>query len=286
MAAGRRSRHDHEAEHDDSERWLLTYADMITLLMALFMVLFAMSSVDEKKFDSVAAALSTAFDGKVFDGGQSIQQTGGDQTSSSPSAAQLTAIVPMGGNSAQARNEQEDFRRLKAMIDRAAKAAGVDDAVETTIEKRGLAVRVLSDNLLFASGSADLNAAAKPLLATVGRILSTDKLHPVRVEGHTDNLPITGRYPSNWELSGARASAVVRALMSSKLSDDRFEAVGLAQREPAGSNATAAGRAKNRRVEIVLPRRHGVPAPATPREEIAQIRPDLSPPSTATEGTR
>ena len=287
MARGRGSgRHSQEAEHDDSERWLLTYADMITLLMALFMVLFAMSSVDEQKFESLQQALSSSFSGKIFDGGQSVQQTGGQQTSPTPSQAAASAIQPMAGNTPQARNEQEDFRRLKAMIDRAVVAQGMAKAVETTIDKRGLSVRVLTDGLFFESGSADLKADAQPLLHKLGAILSKDKVHPVRVEGHTDSEPISGLYPSNWELSGARASAVVRSLMSSRISDQRFEAVGRAQLDPVGSNATAAGRAKNRRVEIVLPRRHGVPAPTTPREAIAQIRPDLSPPSTATEGTR
>ena len=287
MSRGRGGgRHSHEAEHDDSERWLLTYADMITLLMALFMVLFAMSSVDEKKFESLQQALSSSFSGKIFEGGQAIQQTGGQQASYTPSQAATSAIQPMAGNTPQARNEQEDFRKLKAMIDRAVAARGMAKAVETTIDKRGLSVRVLTDGLFFESGSADLKLAAQPLLHKLGEILSRDKVHPVRVEGHTDSEPISGRYPSNWELSGARASAVVRSLMSSRISGQRFEAVGRAQLDPAGSNATPTGRAKNRRVEIVLPRRHGVPAPTTPREEIAQIRPDLSPPSTATEGTR
>ena len=287
MARGRAGgRHGAEVEHDDSERWLLTYADMITLLMALFMVLFAMSSVDEKKFESLQQALSSSFSGKIFDGAQSIQQTGGQQTSRTPSQSPTSAVQPMAGNTPQARTEQDDFRRLKIMIDRAVAAAGMADAVETTIQKRGLQVRVLTDGLFFDSGSADLKLAAQPLLQKLGRILATDKVHPVRVEGHTDSQPISGAYPSNWELSTARSSAVVRSLMSSRLSGKRFEAVGRAQLDPVGSNATDRGRAKNRRVEIVLPRRHGVPAPTTPREEIAQIRPDLSPPSTATEGTR
>jgi chemotaxis protein MotB len=99
-------------------------------------------------------------------------------------------------------------------------------------------------------------------------------------------VPISGRYPSNWELSGARASAVVRTLESTRLAGDRFEAVGRAQLDPAASNTTDTGRARNRRVEIVLPRRHGEPTPQTPREAVAQVRPDFVLPSTAREGTR
>ena len=276
---------DEEPEHDDSERWLLTYADMITLLLALFIVMFAMSSVNATKFQSLQQSLEEAFSGRIL-GGKSIQETGGsvEATGSRPRVSETT-IQPMTPSSPAANAEQTDFRELKAKIDRMVAEQGLTKKVETAIEKRGLAVRVLTDGLLFDSGTADVNPAAAPLLTKIGVILSTGKAHPVRVEGHTDNVPISGRFPSNWELASARASGVVRVLLGTPLKSSPFEAVGRADLDPIGRNATEAGRARNRRVEIVLPRQNAEPRPQTPGELAGQIRPTHTP-STATEGNR
>jgi chemotaxis protein MotB len=288
MAAGKRKGRgdDHEEQHAD-ERWLLTYADMITLLMALFMVMFAMSSVNEQKFESLQKSLADAFSGRIL-GGESIQETGGSvQNEQTNQAVQEQTLSPMPSSSPQAAAEQEDFRRLKAQIDAAVAEQGLGKRVETVIERRGLAVRVMTDGLLFDSGSAVVKTEAAPLLRKVGEILSTDKVHPVRVEGHTDDVPVSGLYPSNWELSTARSSAVIRTFDDGDvpIPSKRFEAVGRSDAEPLASNATEAGRAKNRRVEIVLPRRHAEPAPPTPQEAIAAaVRPET--PSIAREASR
>ena len=285
-ARGRRRRFEEEHEHDGTERWLLTYADMITLLMALFIVMFAMSSVNETKFESLQKSLTEAFSGKIL-GGESIQETGGSVRSETPNPAEADqTLAPLAvQNSPAAQQEQEDFRRLKVRIDRLIAQQGLQSRVESTIEKRGLAVRVLTDGLLFDSGSADVEPGARPTLQKLAVVLSTDKAHPFRVEGHTDDIPVSGRYPSNWELSTARSSAVVRSLTGTGIIPPRrFEAVGRADLEPLATNATEAGREENRRVEIILPRRHAEPAPQTPREAVASaVRP---PPSFATEGTR
>ncbi|HEX2084177.1 MAG TPA: flagellar motor protein MotB [Solirubrobacteraceae bacterium] len=274
-----------EPEHDDSERWLLTYADMITLLLALFIVMFAMSSVNATKFQSLQQSLQDAFSGKIL-GGQSIRHTGGSvQAEEAKPEVSQTTLQPMAASSPQARAEQTDFRKLKAQIDKLVAEQGLTSKVETAIEKRGLAVRVLTDGLLFDSGTADVKPAAEPLLEKIGGILATGQAHPVRVEGHTDSVPVSGRYPSNWELASARASGVVRVLLGTPLRSSPFEAVGRASLDPIASNDDDAGRAKNRRVEIILPRRHAEPAPQTPAELAEGIRPDHAP-STATEGTR
>jgi chemotaxis protein MotB len=287
-ATRRRKRKAEEPEQHADERWLLTYADMITLLMALFIVMFAMSSVNETKFESLQKSLTEAFSGKIL-GGESIQETGGSVRSETPNpaSAQQTLAPLSVRNSPAAEVEQEDFRKLKARLDVLIKQEGLEGRVESTIEKRGLAVRVLTDGLLFESGSADIRRPALPTLRKLARVLSTDKSHPFRVEGHTDNVPIVGRYPSNWELSTARSSAVVRSFTGmGKIPGARFEAVGRADLEPLSSNATEAGRAKNRRVEIILPRKHAEPSPLTPREAVASaVKPD-TPASFATEGTR
>jgi chemotaxis protein MotB len=278
-------RFDDEPEHDDSERWLLTYADMITLLLALFIVMFAMSSVNATKFQSLQQSLQDAFSGKIL-GGQSISHTGGSVQAeeAKPEVAQ-TSLQPMAASSPQARAEQTDFRKLKARIDKLVAEQGLTNKVETAIEKRGLAVRVLTDGLLFDSGTATVKPAAEPLLEKIGGILAGGAAHPVRVEGHTDDVPISGRFPSNWELASARASGVVRVLLGTPLKSSPFEAVGRASLDPIAGNGSETGRAKNRRVEIVLPRQHAEPAPQTPAELAQDIRPDHSP-STAMEGTR
>ena len=278
-------RFDDEPEHDDSERWLLTYADMITLLLALFIVMFAMSSVNATKFQSLSQSLQDAFSGKIL-GGSSIKETGGSvQAEEAKPRVDQTTLQPMGASSPGARAEQTDFRELKAKIDRLVAEQGLTKRVQTAIEKRGLAVKLLTDGLLFDSGTADVKPAAVPLLTKVGGILASGKRHPVRVEGHTDNVPIAGRFPSNWELASARASGVVRVLLVTPLMAAPFEAVGRADLDPIASNKTDDGRARNRRVEIVLARLHAEPAPLTPGELAETIRPNHAP-SNATEGTR
>ena len=209
-------RFDDEPEQSDSERWLLTYADMITLLLALFIVMFAMSTVNQTKFDAVQQSLNDAFSGRIL-GGESIAETGANAQSTQPKPeVAMTTMEPSAGTPA-GQVEQTDFRKLKAQIDAMVEERGLTRKVETAIERRGLAVRVLTDGLLFDSGAADVKPAAAPLLRQIGGILARGQAHPVRVEGHTDNVPIAGRYPSNWELASARASGVVRVLLGTPL---------------------------------------------------------------------
>jgi chemotaxis protein MotB len=132
--------------------------------------------------------------------------------------------------------------------------------VQTAIERRGLVVRVLTDKLLFDSGEATLKPQGLPLLSDVAQLLNLDKSHPIIVEGHTDNVPIsTLVFPSNWELSTSRATNVVRYLISQRVSRPRLAAAGYADLNPVASNATMPGRALNRRVDIVFERLNPVP---------------------------
>jgi len=293
MAAhAKRGRRGAAAEHENEERWLLTYADMLTLLFALFMVLFSISSVNISKYQVLQQSLKAAFSGSVLPGGRSIIQSGSESTSAhTPATAEVPSIVPLtptptsrsssstgSANSAAAKPmtsaqlqaalnsmsasiaEQDTFEALKDKMDAYAKAHGFGHKVQTVIERRGLVVRVLTDNLLFDSGSATLQRQADPLLDQVAQLLNLDKSHPITVEGHTDNQPISNsEFPSNWELSTARATTVVRFLISRDVSGYRLGAVGYADLHPIASNTTAAGRALNRRVEIVLMRLNPVP---------------------------
>jgi chemotaxis protein MotB len=250
----------HDAHEGDDERWLLTYADMITLLMALFMVLFSISSVNTSKYESLQRSLKDAFSGRILPGGEGVTQAGGSERDNEPPAASLPipAIrvleLPQAA-AGKAQREDEDFRRLKRQIDAYAREQGLHTQIFTDVRRRGLLIRVLTDDLLFDSGEAEVKAAGGRLLDRIASLLVSDT-HSIAVEGHTDPVPIsTHRFPSNWELSTARASSVVRRLTGHGVAERRFEAAGYAALHPIDDNSTFAGRTRNRRVEIVLLRR-------------------------------
>ncbi len=273
------------AKHDESnERWLLTYADMITLLMALFMVLFSISSVNISKYETLQKSLKAAFSGNILPGGKAIAKQGAtNNAAQTPSSVELQAIEPVAtqgasstqngsaratssspsvatsaARAAQAQKEAAEFAHIKQELDAYARAHGFAKSVQTSIESRGLVIRVLTDDLLFASGQASLDGRASGLLGEIAALLNVDQVHPISVEGNTDNVPIhSGRFPSNWELSTARASTVVRFLIGHGVGANRLTASGNADQRPVDPNTTAAGRARNRRVEIVLRRLYG-----------------------------
>jgi chemotaxis protein MotB len=158
----------------------------------------------------------------------------------------------------QARAEEQSFQNLKKRIDRLAKEAGLAEKMSTTVTPDGLKIRLITDGVLFDSGSAVVKSGGRPTLAEIGHIIDHEGTHPVQVEGHTDDRPIaTSQYPSNWQLSGARAAAVVQQLNGAGVSGKRMSLAGYAAQHPVAGNATPGGRAKNRRVEIILTRLHG-----------------------------
>ena len=279
MARGHGGRRRHGgAEEGSNERWLLTYADMITLLMALFMVLFSISSVNISKYETLQKSLKAAFSGEILPGGKAIAQQGSTANAAqTPSSVELQAIEPVktegasslqnstahGASSSAAAAAQQaaiqkqaaEFQRIKQQLDEYAAKHGFAKSVQTSIEARGLVIRVLTDDLLFASGQATLESKASGLLGEIAQLLNLDQTHPISVEGNTDNIPIhSAQFPSNWELSTARASTVVRFLISHGVGASRLTASGNAEERPYDSNATAVGRARNRRVEIVMRR--------------------------------
>jgi len=278
MARGGGRRRQHGGGEESGERWLLTYADMITLLMALFMVLFSISSVNISKYQTLQKSLKAAFSGNILPGGKAIAQQGSTANASqTPASVELQAIEPVkteGASSLQnstahgaassaaeaahqaaLQRQAAEFQRIKQQLDEYAAKHGFAKSVQTSIEARGLVIRVLTDDLLFASGHATLESKAGSLLGEIARLLNIDQTHPISVEGNTDNVPIhSAQFPSNWELSTARASTVVRFLISHGVGASRLTASGNAEQHPFDSNATAIGRARNRRVEIVLRR--------------------------------
>ena len=275
----RRGRRGQQGGHENHERWLLTYADMLTLLVALFIVMFAVSMVDQRKFEEVAKSLQEAFAGKSLPGGGSIKPDRSGASGVSSPLQEVAAIQPLSVVQAQdrkqrpseeraraARREQLELEGLKRRVDARLAAHGLQGRVETSVERRGLVMRILTDDVLFASGSDDLRPEGVEILDEIAGVLRLDARHPIAVDGHTDAVPIsTSRFPSNWELSAARASRVVRRLAGWAIDPRRLSATGYGQERPRAPNATAAGRQQNRRVEISLTRLEGgAAAPVAP----------------------
>jgi chemotaxis protein MotB len=257
-----RHKKEHHEEHPD-ERWLVTFADMMVLLVAVFIVLWAMSSANISKTEVVAESVSKALSSPVITGGHAIKETGGESNTemlqSKPVNTSLAeAMREAQGGSKAAEEEERELQQLKQQVEAYAASHGLSKQLSATVSKDGLSIRLRTDDLLFDSGSAVLKPASAPILTKLAGLLRIDS-HPLRVEGHTDAVPAHGSsYPTNWELSTARSSAVVRALMRRQVAAARLTATGRASLDPIATDATAEGRAENRRVEIVLPRRQAV----------------------------
>jgi chemotaxis protein MotB len=210
------------------ERWLLTYADLITLLMIFFVVMYALASVDVKKFQSLSTSLRIA-----FGGGRNIL---GDY--------QGSGMVPLPVSSPQ------DLAVAKEETDEYIAQLGLQNEVNTVSDDRGLVI-TLQEKLLFEPGKTEINPAGRAMLGVLSKLLNTLPNY-VRVEGHTDNVPAGGGR-SNWQLSTLRAASIADFLAGpGGVNPKRISAIGYAENRPTADNKTLAGRAKNRRVDIVL----------------------------------
>ena len=258
---------EHEAEKDNGDRWLLTYSDLITLLMIFFVVLYSMSKVDAQRFAAVAESLNKALGGgtpskielAVSQAGPSLFQTG---TPSSKTTVpgngtdpNNTAYTKPGANAnvgqGNSDTEKMSIDAIKAKLDKFAADNGIQATLVTTIEERGLVVSI-QETLLFESGSADITVRARDILEKISTVLAVEP-NQIKVEGHTDNLPInTANFPSNWELSVIRSTNVVHILLHDGISPDRLSAAGYGEFRPISSNDTDAGRGKNRRIDLII----------------------------------
>jgi chemotaxis protein MotB len=240
MAKGRR-RKAHEAGHENNERWLLTYADLITLLMVFFVVLYSMSQADSDKFKRISAALQQAFNVDVLKGQAAASIGEATEPPSQPISSNLI-------NDSQVPQVARLENKIQAALDGVAQAPDVS----VSIDKEGVVIR-LSGSYLFDSGRAELKPNS---LAILDAISSELRLQPndIRIDGHTDSTPIEStRYPTNWELSTARALAMTRYLSEADgLPAGRLMAAGFGEFRPLVSNDTREHRALNRRVEIHL----------------------------------
>lgn len=230
-----------ERRQVDVPDWLGTYSDTVTLLLTFFVLLYSLSSVDAEKLKSVSEALNTIMTGKSAD---SILEYDAYQ-----------GKVPLvGGESDENAIEDaegkkvKDYESLQKYIDQ----NNLNDVVSVTKNDRGVMIQ-LKDSILFEKGSADIKLQAQKVLDTINNIISTMP-NPVIVEGHTDNDPIsTFEYQSNWELSSARASRVVRYFVEVKKQDaTRFSASGYGDTRPICPNISEENKTKNRRVNILI----------------------------------
>jgi len=239
-------------EHENLERWLISYADFITLLFATFVVLYALSQVDIKDFKALEDSLREAFAApSVMQGADGMMQNTSDSLFDTSQADSM--VTPLMMEYLSQRYEEESMQDIKKTIDEKVKS-GELEGIEAYKSERGLVIR-FNDDYLFKSGSADLTPLAQQKLDKVGAIIAKKFiLHNMRVEGHTDNQPIHSVvFPSNWELSAARASSLIRYFISRfKFMPSLFTAVGFSDTRPIADNADLKTRAKNRRVEILI----------------------------------
>lgn len=224
---------EHESEHSNSERWLLSYADFITLLMIFFVVMYSMSTVDKNKFQQMAQYL-----GAVFGNGNPTQITSKD--------GGLSGLLPDMQNNPKI-ELNETMQRLEKYIEE----NKLEPAATIRMDERGLVVS-LNESLLFKSGSADVGAEAATMLSKITNAIIMLPNY-VRIEGFTDNVPInTARFPSNWELASQRAINVMDILISNGLEPAKVSAVSYGEHRPEVPNDTPEHRQLNRRVDIVI----------------------------------
>lgn len=256
------------------ERWLLTYADMITLLLIFFVVMFAMSRLDVEKYQAITQSLQSSFKSgnSILDGGSGLLDGGNSQTGNTSGAGKRnkdkgqknsTGTVekeedkdknqPLTAREIAFRKQEEELSNLMNMIEQYIKENKLEDQISVNDLPKGISI-TLNDRFLFDIGQANLKSDSTETLKRLASLFKQLQTM-ISIEGHTDNLPITSKskYADNWELSGARALSVLRYFIDKEsLNPEGFQYAGYADTRPVGDNNTSAGRQKNRRVEITV----------------------------------
>jgi chemotaxis protein MotB len=228
----------HDENHID-ETWLIPYADLLTLLLALFIVLFASSQIDAQKFQRIARSFNSALTGGT---GVLEFQKPLEEELEQPSANQE------GHN-----NEIKELQQVQGKINKYIQQENLTGQLKTTLTEEGLLVTILND-VLFDSGSAEVRPQDRKLAKEISQLLVMNPPRSIIISGHTDNVPINNsQFSSNWELSVMRAVNFMKLLLENKHLDPRwFSAKGYGEYKPVASNGTEEGRKKNRRVEILI----------------------------------
>ena len=247
---------------DNHERWMVSYADFITLLFAFFVVMYAISSVNESKYKVFSGSMTKAFG----------TREGADPGSGmSEEEMYFKALIDRRNARLAERyiKQQERLKRLSETLNSKLATFVSKGAMSVTRNERGVTLDI-NASLLFEQGEAVLHPATVSTLSDVAKTLAQEDM-AIEVEGYTDNLPInTVQFPSNWELSSARASSVVRLFIEQGVPSGRLKAIGHADNDPMAPNDTAEGRARNRRVTVtVLAPPPEAPAPDTPSGDTA-----------------
>ena len=259
-------------EEEAGEAWLLPYSDLMTLLLATFIALYAMSATDSAKMAQMAQAFSAAFN----TGGPSFF----DQMGPSVSRRAERVATEDKGNSAYIQ-EAKSLEDVKKELDNYINQNGLQGELNTTMTDDGLMIRI-KEKALFPSGSAELVGEAQKIGPVVAGLLAKIPERVV-ISGHTDNVPIaTARYPSNWELSSQRALNFMKFLFSNdaSLNPARFSSIGYSEYRPIADNKTDEGRSQNRRVEVLIARTYQF-NPDSSATEAMTARPELPDASSA-----
>lgn len=231
----------HDEGHENNERWLLTYSDLITLLMIFFIVMYAMSNVDQAKYHKLAESLNSALAGDMQKIDSGLEGSPEEVLQETPSAS-LTETTP----------PSEEMMAAAEAVKELMEEKGLDSEVSVTLGERGVVIS-LKDSVLFESARADIRPENIQSLIEIGTALK-EVGNYVRIEGYTDNVPINNsQFANNWDLSVMRASKVLDLIVKkSSFPPDKICAIGYGEYSPMETNSTVAGRAKNRKVDIVI----------------------------------
>lgn len=255
-------------EHENLERWMVSYADFVTLLFAFFVVMYAISSVNEGKYRVLSDSLVSAFRNvNVVSGGQIMvvpAKSPGDTLKQVVAQDDPKTAAVKQQQRQKMRNVAKDIFAVLAPLVQQGKVRVLETARGVTIE--------INDSILFAPGQAQLEQTSIRAMRAVGEVLAPTDF-PITIEGHTDNIPIrTAQFPSNWELSAVRATTVLRLFVDAGVAPTHLTAIGYGETRPVEMNETVEGRARNRRVSILidsmLPEKPAVVAP-TPQAPMA-----------------
>ena len=272
-----------EEEHENLERWMVSYADFMTLLFATFVVLYALAQIDIKEFDKLQESIKAAFNNSPISGGQHVMDGVGMNVINQNGASDNNSVIPPLMEYISQAYEKNSMEEIKRSIEKAIDEGEIE-GVSAQITDRGLVITLKDVNAFFHSGSAQLTPKAQKVLNSIGAIIVKKfNKHLIRIEGHTDSMPISGAiYPSNWELSGARSAVVARFLISKyKITPNLVTIIGYGDTRPIDDNSTPAGREKNRRVEIVIlknqlakyePQGSEIISPQTPPPKSSQMK--------------
>lgn len=262
--------------HVNQERWLISYADFITLLFAFFVVMYSISQVNDSKYRVLSDTFIQAFNQPSTT--QPIAEVKDDLASSTSIVAPIdlghpvVSETPVNVNEPIALQEpvktSDELAQISDLVSEKFNQLINDQMIQVSSNELWLQIE-LKDSILFSSGSADTSEQAQKIFDEIADILKGYS-NPVQVEGFTDNIPIKSvKYPTNWELSTARASAIVKYLASKGIAPERLSAVGYGEYQPVAANDTEQGRAQNRRVTIMVAKRKMdrpkvSPVPASP----------------------